>query len=275
MPTQFPKDTIALIKNSLANAGIKNPILQSGVLAVVSTEGSFYPKNEMSYAGTSNNSLRTLFGSRLADLDESELNMLKKNSPAFYNKIYGGDFGRINLGNTEPNDGWFFRGRGFNGITGRSLYNFIGKQIGVDLVNNPERLNELPVASDALAVYFANGFKKGIESGQLKKKFGLDTLANVNDLPTATKIAFQANAGWRTNLDNPKLKAEHQKQLDNVDILYEILLATNPVTAIPNLIYKATDVFTNPKKKRQEIKSYLGLVLLQSFPWGIDITGAR
>jgi predicted chitinase len=258
---QFPKDTIALIKNSLTKAGIANPVLQSGILAVVSTEGSFYPKNELNYSGTKNSRLRTLFGSRLADLTETQLETLKKDNVAFYNKIYGGTFGKVNLGNTQPNDGWDFRGRGFNGITGRALYNFIGKQIGVDLVNYPERLNELPVASDALAIYFANGFKSGITSGQLKKKFGIDTVADIKDLPTATKVAFQSNAGWKTDLSNPALQAEHEKQLKNVQLLFDIVTALNPITSVANIVYQATDAFTNPKKKVQEIKFWLRCLL--------------
>lgn len=38
---------------------------------------------------------------------------------AIANLVYGGAWGKKNLGNTEPNDGWDFRGSGFKQRTGR------------------------------------------------------------------------------------------------------------------------------------------------------------
>lgn len=52
--------------------------------------------------------------------------------------IYGGDWGRINLGNTQPDDGYNFRGTGLLQMTGRGSRTTIGTKLGVDLVNNPD-----------------------------------------------------------------------------------------------------------------------------------------
>ena len=41
------------------------------------------------------------------------------NQKAIANTIYGGNWGRLNLGNTPPNDGWDFRGSGGMQATGR------------------------------------------------------------------------------------------------------------------------------------------------------------
>src|SRR5690349_3033830 len=46
--------------------------------------------------------------------------------------------GREDLGNTEPGDGYLYRGRGPVQITGRGQYDRVGKRINVDLVNNPD-----------------------------------------------------------------------------------------------------------------------------------------
>lgn len=51
---------------------------------------------------------------------------------AIANAIYGGDWGRKNLGNTQPNDGWLFRGNGSIQLTGRANHqafaNFVNDQ---------------------------------------------------------------------------------------------------------------------------------------------------
>jgi putative chitinase len=46
----------------------------------------------------------------------------KANQVAIANCIYGGEWGRENLGNTQPGDGWFFRGGGPLQATGRDNY---------------------------------------------------------------------------------------------------------------------------------------------------------
>ncbi len=53
------------------------------------------------------------------------------------NKVYGG-----RLGNTEPGDGWKFRGAGMLQITGRENFTKLAKATGIDCVNNPDLLLE-------------------------------------------------------------------------------------------------------------------------------------
>jgi peptidoglycan L-alanyl-D-glutamate endopeptidase CwlK len=63
---------------------------------------------------------------------------------------------RKDLGNKGHPDGSTFKGRGFVQLTGRANYTRIGSQIGVDLVNNPDKANDSVIASKILARFLKN-----------------------------------------------------------------------------------------------------------------------
>lgn len=64
----------------------------------------------------------------------------RANQEAIANCIYGGAWGAKNLGNTQPGDGWKYRGRGVMQVTGRANYAALGKLMGMGLVDSPELL---------------------------------------------------------------------------------------------------------------------------------------
>lgn len=53
---------------------------------------------------------------------------------AIANVIYGGAWGRKYLGNTQPADGWYFRGRSLMMLTGRANHTRMAKALKVDVV---------------------------------------------------------------------------------------------------------------------------------------------
>jgi putative chitinase len=60
------------------------------------------------------------------------------------------------LGNTDPGDGFKYRGRGLIQITGKANYAICGLALNVDLVNHPELLAQPGNAALSAAWYWSN-----------------------------------------------------------------------------------------------------------------------
>lgn len=65
------------------------------------------------------------------------------------NLVYG-----HRMGNTEPGDGWRFRGRGMFMTTGRQGYLLASKTLGVDLIAEPDLMTCPPYAAKSAAYYW-------------------------------------------------------------------------------------------------------------------------
>lgn len=95
----------------------------------------------LNYSATA---LQSLFGpSRISNADAQAFGRTAAhpaNQPEIANRIYGGSFGQKQLGNTQPGDGWKFRGRGLKQVTGRTNYRACGKDLELDLETNPDQL---------------------------------------------------------------------------------------------------------------------------------------
>jgi predicted chitinase len=205
------------IVRALLKYRIANRYLQIAVLAVCSTEGTLSPVNEIGYGATPNAHIRTVFGKLVDKLTDEELNDLKKDDVKFFDLVYGG-----RLGNVSPGDGYKYRGRGFNGITGKSQYQRYTRLTGIDLVANPDRLNELAIAAECLGAYFHDAFDQNRNGS--KQKYGI-VPEDVSDLDTAVKVAFSCNAGWESGWEkNSHYVNENAKQLINARLMLNRLI---------------------------------------------------
>lgn len=73
---------------------------------------------------------------------------------ALANMLYGGEWGRRNLGNAMPDDGWRFRGRGLMQLTGAANYARFARMIGATLDDALLRSLEAPIGAAESAAHF-------------------------------------------------------------------------------------------------------------------------
>lgn len=74
--------------------------------------------------------------------------------------------GRRDLGNTEPGDGFRYRGRGLIQVTGRANYQALSDGLGADYINNPERLERsVDAARGSGWWWFNNGCNEIADTG--------------------------------------------------------------------------------------------------------------
>lgn len=178
------------IDNALVKIGLTNKFLRSGILAVCSKESGFMLKSETSYKNTPNERILKIFGAaRFAGYD---LNVLKQNEVNFFNVVYN----RKDLGN-GPTDGYKFRGRGFNQLTGRANYRAVGAKIKIDIEGSPDLMSDPDIAALALAQFFRDSIIAGQYSGKCLMRFGIVTTSQIKDIQTGARLAHQANMGWK------------------------------------------------------------------------------
>ncbi|MEY9829819.1 putative chitinase [Sinorhizobium fredii] len=91
-----------------------------------------------------------------------------RNPEALANKVYGG-----RMGNTEPGDGWRFRGKGPKQITGKDNHRECGEALGIDLVKDPDALFDPTIGARAAIWYW--------------KQAGCNRFADRNDIRGVTE----------------------------------------------------------------------------------------
>jgi hypothetical protein len=117
---------------------------------------------------------------------------LEKGNETWYDMAY--NYPGNKLGNKESGDGWKYRGRGLVAITGRANYEGVSKvlnQMGVkvDLVKDPDKLQDPDIAYKAAVAYYI----LTLEKGNVKK--GLERLNSYKNQDEALREIIRATAG--------------------------------------------------------------------------------
>lgn len=128
---------------TLARHGLTTPLRAAHFLAQVchETDGLTIEFESMNYRAPR---ILTIFGQgpHSAAVRPAEAEMLAGRAEALAERVYGlGNPHKAHeLGNTEPGDGYRYRGGGLLQTTGRGSYRRYGKKIKVDLEGDPHRI---------------------------------------------------------------------------------------------------------------------------------------
>ena len=166
-------DQIALLKAAFDEFGVTDPTERAGIAAILMGESGMNPRTEIGWSHSDNTRIRMIFGSRVAALTNDELDAMKASDEDFFNLVYGGAFGVRNLGNTEPGDGFKYRGRGLIQLTGRGNYVRYSQTLGdVDLISAPDRANEPDIAARVAVAYMVDRLPDGADWMTMKRVVG-------------------------------------------------------------------------------------------------------
>ena len=189
-------DWLEPLNEVFARYEINTPARMAGFIGQCAHESSNFKvlQENLNYKA---DALMKLFGRpRISEADCQRLGRRddikqRANQDGIANAIYGGDFGRKNLGNTEFGDGAKYKGRGLIQLTGKANYTQAGAALGIDLVNSPELVSQPKYAA--------------LTAGWFWDKNKLNTFADADDIEGMTR---KINGGT-IGLDDRKKHIAH------------------------------------------------------------------
>ena len=164
-----PDDYKSTYIKELRQAGYSNRAI-AAMMGVAHGETGGFPLTGMAEHGryTNPDRIAKLFGSKKPAVIKQAREIAGMAEPDQYNALYDD---RADLGNTQPGDGYKYRGRGMVHLTGRQAYENVDSyyKTGGTIANNPDLVAQDPVWAARSAIAFYN------QPGKLgnRRDFGL------------------------------------------------------------------------------------------------------
>jgi predicted chitinase len=214
-----------LVYETMKKKNITNQFIQAGIMATVAKETAFTLTEEFGYDKTSNiQYIRNIFGDRIAKFSDKQIIDLKGNPKAWFDYLYGGVYGNSEavqyfsaIGQRLPkSEGYFYRGRGFNGVTFRGIYKNLKRYAsGKDIEKDPLLLNSPIVAADVLIGYYIENWAV---FPQVARAWNQTTINSATNLSDALGAAIHITGGGgrtRQGIENLIIKTNVLEKINS------------------------------------------------------------
>lgn len=185
--------------------GVTKPKRVAQFLGNVSHESSGFTRMTESMNYSVEGLLNGFGRHRISARDAKRYGRTKKrraNQKAIANCLYGGEWGRENLGNTQPNDGWVHRGSGPGQVTGAANFKTAADETGIPFDKQPELMRDPEKAMLAALILWQKwGLNELADKGAttaIRKKWnggrkGLSEVEEMVDRALSCNISFGSN----------------------------------------------------------------------------------
>ena len=152
----------------------------------------------------SEDALLRVFGRYFGKAPKASASEYARNPEMIANRVYNDEFRKYKMGNTQPGDGWMFRGRGLKQLTGRENYTKFGKSVKMSAEQAAEYVATEKGAIESACWFWNNKKLNAIaDTGNIKKiEFGDEKgglTAKINDRDAAKNFASRHNCDTKTD----------------------------------------------------------------------------
>lgn len=148
---------INAVAAAMDSMGITETYARAAILGIIGGECDWVPQKEA--YGYSRSRIKEVF-TWMSDADADTYSSWKGSREDFFRFVYGPTTrSGKNLGNKDPEDGAKYYGRGFIQLTGAYNYARYAKLSGVDILGNPDLINDYTQGAQVAVAYFKDRVK--------------------------------------------------------------------------------------------------------------------